>query len=39
MAQWLPVIHDHSRRDLNAATLNTRRDAFLHAALDQLDRS
>jgi aminoglycoside phosphotransferase (APT) family kinase protein len=33
MAQWLPVADDHGRVDLDAATLNTRRDAFLHAAL------
>jgi hypothetical protein len=33
MATWLPVAHDHGRVDLDAATLNTRRDAFLHAAL------
>jgi aminoglycoside phosphotransferase (APT) family kinase protein len=36
MAQWLPVAHDHGRTDLDAATLNDRRDAFLRAALDQL---
>jgi aminoglycoside phosphotransferase (APT) family kinase protein len=34
MATWLPVAHDHGRVDLDAATLNSRRDAFLHAALD-----
>jgi aminoglycoside phosphotransferase (APT) family kinase protein len=33
MAQWLPVAHDHGRVDLDAPTLNTRRDAFLHTAL------
>jgi hypothetical protein len=33
MAQWLPVAHDHGRVDLDATTLNNRRDAFLHAAL------
>jgi aminoglycoside phosphotransferase (APT) family kinase protein len=33
MATWLPVVHDHGRVDLDAATLNSRRDAFLHAAL------
>jgi aminoglycoside phosphotransferase (APT) family kinase protein len=33
MATWLPVVHDHGRPDLDAATLNSRRDAFLHAAL------
>jgi len=39
MAQWLPVAHDHGRVDLDAATLSHRRDAFLRAALDQLDRN
>jgi aminoglycoside phosphotransferase (APT) family kinase protein len=34
MASWLPVAHDHGRVDLDAATLNHRRDAFLRAALD-----
>jgi aminoglycoside phosphotransferase (APT) family kinase protein len=34
MATWLPEAHDHGRLDLDAATLNRRRDAFLHAALD-----
>jgi aminoglycoside phosphotransferase (APT) family kinase protein len=34
MATWLPVAHDHGRLDLDAATLNNRRDAFLHSALD-----
>ena len=34
MATWLPIAHDHGRVDLDAATLNSRRDAFLHAALD-----
>ena len=34
MATWLPVAHDHGRVDLDAATLNRRRDAFLRAALD-----
>ena len=33
MVQWLPVAHDYGRVDLDAATLNTRRDAFLHSAL------
>jgi aminoglycoside phosphotransferase (APT) family kinase protein len=33
MATSLPVVHDHGRVDLDAATLNHRRDAFLHAAL------
>jgi aminoglycoside phosphotransferase (APT) family kinase protein len=39
MAQWLPVAHDHGRVDLDAVTLMDRRDLFLHAALDQLDRT
>ena len=34
MATWLPVAHAHGRVDLDTATLNRRRDAFLHAALD-----
>jgi aminoglycoside phosphotransferase (APT) family kinase protein len=38
MARWLPVARDHGRVDLDAATLNRRRDEFLRAALDQLDR-
>ena len=33
LAQWLPVAHDHGRADLDAAILNSRRDAFLHSAL------
>jgi aminoglycoside phosphotransferase (APT) family kinase protein len=33
MATWLPVAHDHGRIDLDATTLNSRRDAFLHSAL------
>jgi aminoglycoside phosphotransferase (APT) family kinase protein len=33
MATWLPVAHDHGRVDLDAATLNHRRDAFLDSAL------
>jgi aminoglycoside phosphotransferase (APT) family kinase protein len=36
--QWLAVVHEHGRVDLDAATLTGRRDAFLLAALDQLDR-
>jgi aminoglycoside phosphotransferase (APT) family kinase protein len=36
MAEWVPVAHDHGRVDLDAKTLNHRRDGFLHAALDQL---
>jgi Ser/Thr protein kinase RdoA (MazF antagonist) len=36
MARWLPVAHHHGRADLTTASLNTRRDAFLRAALDQL---
>jgi hypothetical protein len=38
MAQWLPVAHAHGRVDLDATTLMDRRDAFLRAALEQLDR-
>lgn len=38
MATWLAVAHDHGRADLDTLTLNRRRDAFLRAALDQLDR-
>jgi aminoglycoside phosphotransferase (APT) family kinase protein len=38
MRHWLPVAHQHGRIDLDAATLNERRDAFLRAALDRLDR-
>jgi aminoglycoside phosphotransferase (APT) family kinase protein len=36
MAQWLSVAHDHGRVDLDAVTLNDRRDLFLRSALDQL---
>ena len=36
LTQWLPVAHAHGRVDLDAATLNNRRDAFLRSALDQL---
>jgi aminoglycoside phosphotransferase (APT) family kinase protein len=36
--QWLAVVHELGRVDLDAATLAGRRDAFLRAALDQLDR-
>jgi aminoglycoside phosphotransferase (APT) family kinase protein len=39
MATWLPVAHEHGRVDLDAATLNDRRDVFLRAALEQLDRN
>jgi hypothetical protein len=39
MAQWLPVAHAHGRVDLDAATLNNRRDGFLRTALEQLDRA
>ena len=38
MGQWLPVAHAHGRVDLAAATLMDRRDAFLRAALEELDR-
>jgi len=34
MATWLPVAHAHGRVDLDPAILNSRRDAFLHAALN-----
>lgn len=36
MAGFMPVIHDQGRPDLTANELNTRRDAFLRAALDRL---
>lgn len=36
MALFMPVIHDQGRTDLDAATLNERRDAFLRAALAEL---
>jgi aminoglycoside phosphotransferase (APT) family kinase protein len=35
--QWLAVVHEYGRGDLDAATLTARRDAFLRAALDRLD--
>jgi hypothetical protein len=35
MVAWLPVAHDHGRVDLDAPTLNSRRDAFLRAALNE----
>jgi hypothetical protein len=35
--QWLAVVHECGRVDLDAATLTGRRDAFLRAALDKLD--
>lgn len=38
MVTWVAVAHDHGRVDLDTLTLNRRRDAFLRAALDQLDR-
>jgi aminoglycoside phosphotransferase (APT) family kinase protein len=38
MGQWVPVAHQHGRGDLDAVTLRDRRDAFLRAALEQLDR-
>jgi len=37
MAVFAPVIHDQARRDLTAAVLTERRDAFLQTALDRLD--
>jgi hypothetical protein len=33
MADWLAVFHRQGRTDLNVATLNRRRDAFLRQAL------
>jgi aminoglycoside phosphotransferase (APT) family kinase protein len=36
LAEWESVIQDQGRPDLDAATLNTRRDSFLRAALDRL---
>jgi hypothetical protein len=38
MRQWLPVAHAHGRVDLDAGTLNNRRDAFVRAALEQLEQ-
>ena len=38
MADWLAVFHRQGRTDLNVATLNRRRDAFLRQALEKLDR-
>jgi aminoglycoside phosphotransferase (APT) family kinase protein len=35
--QWVAVVHEHGRVDLDAATVTGRRDAFLRAALDWLD--
>jgi aminoglycoside phosphotransferase (APT) family kinase protein len=37
MAQCMPPLLDHRRADLDARTLTARRDAFLRAALTQLD--
>src|SRR6266545_1482719 len=37
MGQWLPVANQYGRVDLDQATLVDRRDAFLRAALNQLD--
>lgn len=39
MAQCLPPLPDYGRPDLDTQILTARRDAFLHAALDQLDRA
>lgn len=36
MAGFAPVIHDQGRRDLDAATLNERRDEFLRRALNEI---
>lgn len=38
IAQWLPAIHGQGRTDLDLPTVHHRREAFLRAALDQLDR-
>lgn len=38
MAAWLPVIHEQGRVDLDAATLTSRRDAFLADAVARLGR-
>ncbi|MGA8729451.1 MAG: hypothetical protein WB608_11930 [Terracidiphilus sp.] len=37
MAQCMPPLLDHHRPDLDAPILTARRDAFLSAALTQLD--
>jgi aminoglycoside phosphotransferase (APT) family kinase protein len=39
MAAWLRPIHGQGRTDLDAHTLNDRRDAFAQAALDRLERA
>ena len=39
MARCLPPLADHGRRDLDAPTLTARRDEFLAAALQRLDRT
>ena len=39
MAKFVAVIHDKGREDLDAATVNERRDLFLSCALDALDAS
>jgi aminoglycoside phosphotransferase (APT) family kinase protein len=36
LADWESVIQDEGRTDLDGATLTTRRDRFLRAALDRL---
>ncbi|MGX7823836.1 aminoglycoside phosphotransferase family protein [Actinokineospora sp. 24-640] len=36
LATWLPIMHDQGRTDLDAATMNARREAFLAAALRRL---
>jgi aminoglycoside phosphotransferase (APT) family kinase protein len=38
MKNCMPPLLDHGRTDLDAPTLTARRDAFLGAALDRLDR-
>jgi aminoglycoside phosphotransferase (APT) family kinase protein len=37
VGQWLAVVHEQGRVDLDAATVTGRRNAFLRVALDQLD--
>ncbi|MCP3805152.1 hypothetical protein NLX83_38400 [Allokutzneria sp. A3M-2-11 16] len=38
LIDWESTIQDQGRDDLDGATLTARRDAFLRAALDRLDR-
>ena len=37
LRQWVVVLHEHGRADLDAATLTARRDRFLRVAVDELD--